>query len=74
MKNKNKIVGKVKSALPSVVKFMETYGFKDFDYGFLYGADEWEASFFKNEEDNEPSVYFNTKTLDELIYQLENYG
>ena len=40
MKNKNKIIGEVQSALPTVVKFMETYGFKDFDYGFLYGDNQ----------------------------------
>lgn len=74
MKNQKKLVDAVKSVLPMVVQFKETYGFKDFDYGFLYGANKWECSFFKNIEDDEPSLYFLTDSAEELIYQLENYG
>lgn len=74
MKNQKGLVKEVKHILPIVVQFKETYGFESFDYGFLYGADQWECSFFKNVDDDKPSLYFLTDSKEELIYELENYG
>ena len=74
MDKQNQIVKEVKSILPLVVNFQETYGFEDFDYGCLYGAGKWECSFFKKIEDKKPSLYFLENSLEELIIKLETYG
>lgn len=73
MKNQKKLVQSVKNILPLVVQFKETYGFKDFDYGFLISENKWECSFFNNEDDVEPSLYFSTDSIEELIFKLKNY-
>lgn len=68
-----KVVNQVKSILPLVVNFQETYGFEDFDYGCLYTSGQWECSFFKKEEDVKPSLYFLADSLEDMISKLENY-
>lgn len=73
---KNRIVKQVKGVLPTVVEFMENNEnlVNDFDYGYLYGAGVWEASFFKvHEDETEDLVFYFTASSDsELIEKIEN--
>ena len=70
------IVKEVKGVLPTVVEFMENNEnlVNDFDYGYLYGAGVWEASFFKvHEDETEDLVFYFTASSDsELIEKIKN--
>lgn len=69
-----KIVNKLTDILPIVIEFQETFGFEDFDYGFLIQSNKWECSFFRKEDDIEPSLYFIEDSVEELISKLLNYS
>ena len=70
-KEQDKVVSEVKSILPAVVQYQQSKGYCDFDYGYLYGADNpiWEVSFFN--EGDDVVEYFTGKTTDDIIKQLK---
>lgn len=71
-KEQDKIVKEVKGVLPTVLQFMNKHPFiADFDYGFLYGAGIWEATFF--DENDEAILYFTAASDSELVDEINGY-
>ena len=68
---KDKIVSEVKSILPAVIQYQKSKGYFDFDYGYIYGEDNfiWEVSFF--DEDDEVVEYFTGESTDDILKQLK---
>lgn len=65
----DKIIQQVKSILPAVVRFTKHHKFADFDFGYIYGAGVWEATFFN--EDDEAVEYFTANTETDLVEMLQ---